>query len=150
VDVQGAATGIRVNMPDELKLRTAMETDLPEIDRIQRTAPEASQWNPADYLEHTCIVAETDDAVAGFLVTRETAPGETEILNMAVDPAMRQRGIGKKLLAAALGGAVFLEVRDSNAPARALYESVGFRIVGRRRGYYEKPLEDAIVMRFFS
>ena len=124
--------------------------DLPAIERIQKAAPEASQWNPAEYLQHACVVTEAEGAVAGFLVTRETAPGETEILNIAVDPAMRKRGIGKLLLATVLTGEVFLEVRESNANARALYESAGFRMVGRRRGYYDRPPEDAIVMRFFS
>ena len=42
-----------------------------------------------------------------------------------------------------------LEVRQSNAPARALYESCGFAVVGTRRGYYEKPREDALLMTFY-
>ncbi len=137
-------------MPVDVKMRVATLHDILQIAAIQAAAPEASQWNPSDYLQHTCIIGEVDGVVTGFLVTRETAPGETEILNMAVDPKMRHQGIGKKLFATALKGEVFLEVRESNSAARALYESAGFRVAGRRRAYYEGPTEDAIVMRFFS
>ena len=101
--------------------------------------------------------------VAGFLVTREVAPGEREILNLAVDPAERRTGIARGLVQNALArgqaedalkrvrGAWFLEVRASNAAAIRLYESAGFH--ARRiaaQNYYYEPAEDAIVMRFFS
>ena len=79
---------------------------------------------------------------------------EGEIANLAVTPAARGRGIGARLLDAALAEgrargavAIFLEVRDSNHAARQLYESRGFEEVGRRRQYYRRPTEDAIVLR---
>jgi ribosomal-protein-alanine N-acetyltransferase len=82
------------------------------------------------------------------------AGGEGEIANLAVDPDARGRGIGSALLDAALreaqrqGGAqVFLEVRSSNLRARQLYESRGFAEIGRRRRYYRRPVEDAVVLR---
>jgi [ribosomal protein S18]-alanine N-acetyltransferase len=82
------------------------------------------------------------------------AGGEGEIANLAVDPDVRGRGIGSALLDAALeeaqrqGGAqVFLEVRSSNLRARQLYESRGFTEIGRRRRYYRRPVEDAVILR---
>lgn len=79
---------------------------------------------------------------------------EAEVANVAVAPEVRGRGVGARLLDDALAAArdrgaavAYLEVRDSNAAARALYASRGFEQVGRRRNYYRKPVEDALVMR---
>jgi len=79
---------------------------------------------------------------------------EAEIADLAVAPQARRRGIGSSLLdrmttdLAATGvGAVFLEVRVSNSAARALYASRGFSEVGRRRGYYQHPVEDALILK---
>jgi ribosomal-protein-alanine N-acetyltransferase len=79
---------------------------------------------------------------------------EAEVANLAVAPEWRGQGVGAALLDAALaemrrGGAhvAHLEVRDSNMPARALYGSRGFTPVGRRRRYYQAPVEDAVLLR---
>lgn len=99
------------------------------------------------------LVAEADGGVAGYVVARAAA-AEGEILNLAVAPAGRRRGIGHALVgqvAAELATRgvrdVFLEVRESNAGARALYAAHGFREVGRRTRYYRTPIEDAIILR---
>jgi [ribosomal protein S18]-alanine N-acetyltransferase len=137
----------------EITIRPARLTDLAAIDAIQAASPEAAKWNPADYLKHDCRVCELNSCVAGFLVTRQVAPGESEILNIAVDPAERRTGIARRLLTDALArvkGTWFLEVRASNAAAIHLYESVGFVRAGERKNYYYEPPDDAIVMRFFS
>ena len=137
----------------EVKFRPARLADLAAIAAIQAASPEAAQWNPVDYLKHDCRVAEVNSCVAGFLVTRQVGPGEREILNLAVDPAERRKGIARRLLEDALSnapGAWFLEVRASNAAAIRLYESAGFERAGRRSGYYREPAEEAIVMRIFS
>ncbi len=91
--------------------------------------------------------------VVGYVVAWFAA-GEGEIANLAVAPAARGRGIGGQLLddaiaAAAAHGAeaLYLDVRESNSRARALYDSRGFVEVGRRRRYYRRPAEDAIVLR---
>jgi len=75
-------------------------------------------------------------------------------MNVAVAPAKRRSGLGRGLVAeiisvmAARGvRQVYLEVRESNAAARALYAAQGFREVGRRKQYYRRPVEDAIVLR---
>ena len=138
-------------------VRRATREDLDAIASIQASSHEASQWEPSSYLEHDCTVAIAEGTVAAFLVSRETLPSEREILNLAVDPAWRRRGVARKLLEAELSRPKtqwFLEVRESNAVARQFYESLGFRPIGRRENYYrslgEGSPEGAIVMRFFS
>lgn len=140
-----------------IAVRRATHEDFAAIAAIQASSPGASQWEPSSYLEHDCWVAIEAGEVAGFMVARETAPGEREILNVAVDPARRRCGIARRLLVEELSRPKtqwFLEVRESNAGARGLYESLGFRVAGRRRNYYAEslygPPEDGIVMRFFS
>ncbi|MBE7218714.1 MAG: GNAT family N-acetyltransferase [Caulobacteraceae bacterium] len=98
------------------------------------------------------LVVEADGVALGFVMARRVAD-EAEILTLAIDPAHRRRGVGRTLVeaAAALGGdALFLEVAQDNAPARALYAACGFREAGRRRGYYARtagPPVDALVLR---
>jgi [ribosomal protein S18]-alanine N-acetyltransferase len=132
-----------------MTIRPAEPRDLDAIARIQGR----SSWTPADYLAFDCRVAEIDGIVNGFLASRQTAPGEREILYIAVEPAERRRGIATSLLQDALtrhSAEWFLEVRQSNLPARRLYETFGFRAIGRRENYYTDPCESAIVMRFLS
>jgi polysaccharide biosynthesis protein PslH len=137
---------------DPLTLRAMTPDDLAGIARIQASSPAASQWDPPGYLAYDCTVAVFEGGVAGFLVTRSTAPGEREILNLAVDPQHRRRGIAMRLIEQELSraGTWFLEVRESNAAAIELYQMLGFRVAGRREGYYQQPLEAGIVMRFLS
>lgn len=140
-------------MPERISLRAGVPSDADAISRIQSQAPEASQWQPEQYFEHHVLVAEREGRVAGFLVWRDTAPGEYEILNLAVSPPERRRGVGRALLKAALErchGDVYLEVRVSNSAAIAFYASFGFISAGRRVGYYAAPDEDAVVMKFHS
>jgi len=99
------------------------------------------------------LVAEHADGVIGYLIAREAA-GTGEILNLAVDPPWRRQGIAQALLQAGLAalrrrgtGEVYLEVRVSNDAAQALYRQADFTAVGRRRGYYRNPVEDALVLR---
>jgi ribosomal-protein-alanine acetyltransferase len=137
-----------------VEVRKATADDLPAIAAIQNSSPEASQWTPVSYLEHDCRVAVSHQRVVAFLVARATAPDEKEILNIAVEPALRRAGMGRILmetvLAEAHGIAWFLEVRESNAAAISLYKILGFLTAGRRENYYHDPPEAAIVMRLFS
>jgi ribosomal-protein-alanine N-acetyltransferase len=79
---------------------------------------------------------------------------EFHINNLAVDPRWRRRGIAGALLRAAMERArvrgarcAFLEVRASNVGAQALYRRHGFELAGVRKGYYDRPQEDAVIMR---
>ncbi len=106
---------------------------------------------------HVFLAAEVDGQVAGYVGMMHVLD-EGYISNVAVGGEFRRRGIGDALIEALLSrceslGLVFvtLEVRRSNAPARALYEKHGFVAVGERRNYYEQPREDAVLMtKFFK
>ncbi|WP_316607938.1 ribosomal protein S18-alanine N-acetyltransferase [uncultured Ruminococcus sp.] len=98
-----------------------------------------------------CTVAVEDSKVVGFLAF-EQIMDEGSIVEIAVSPDHRRRGIARALINEALRNCtglctVFLEVREGNVPAVALYESLGFERIAIRRGYYDKPKENAIIMR---
>jgi ribosomal-protein-alanine N-acetyltransferase len=104
----------------------------------------------------TLIVALDADApvrtVVGFTVFW-IVTDEMHILNLAVAPLFRRKGIARKLVLAALMRAhgkgarrAFLEVRASNIAAQKLYSILGFMGTGVRREYYDSPIEDAVVM----
>lgn len=129
--------------------------------------PEASAWSAADYANLLGshgpaagfgLVAEAAAATdgqarpVGFLVARVVAD-EAEILNVAVEPDARRRGVGAELIESAIqharscgAGRIFLEVRAGNASALRLYARQGFREIARRARYYQQPMEDAIVL----
>lgn len=99
------------------------------------------------------LVAMEDGQLAGY-VGSQSVMGESDMMNLAVDPAFRRRGVGQSLVRAlieALGKhgnhSLSLEVRASNAPALALYQNLGFSQVGRRPNYYRNPKEDALILR---
>ncbi len=127
-------------------IRAGTVDDLARVGEIQAASAEASQWVVEEYLTYSFVVAEREGSVVGFAVWRAVFAGEWELLNLAVDPAWRGRGIGRELVEALPAGRVFLEVRASNLAARGLYESSGFAVLGVRRGYYQAPSEDGIVM----
>jgi ribosomal-protein-alanine N-acetyltransferase len=134
-------------------IRRGGTQDLETVEAIQYCSPEAVHWDAAGYLDHDFWVAVVGKVVAGFLVARRVAPDEGEVLNLAVSPEFRRKGIARALFQAAhtqLSGTIFLEVRESNLAALALYKSLGFKEVSRRPGYYHSPLETAIVMKFHS
>jgi [ribosomal protein S18]-alanine N-acetyltransferase len=134
-------------------VRRGEPRDLGAILGIQAACPQAAQWDPTQYLNFDLLVAAFGIHVVGFLVGRTLAPGEHEILNLAVAPDWRRQGVGRSLVCAYLAaseGSVFLEARPSNHAARIFYKSLGFDEVTVRHGYYENPSEPAIVMKFHS
>ncbi len=134
-------------------IRPAEAADFSQISAIQASSPEAAQWQATGYAGYQVLVAVQEGRVAGFLASRQTAPGERELLNLAVAPGQRRQGIARELLKAFLSeseGVVFLEVRASNQVARNLYKSFGFSEIGIRQKYYDEPPEAAIVMKFHS
>ena len=99
------------------------------------------------------LVAVDGDTVAGYIGS-QTVLGWADMMNLCVAPDYRRQGIGEKLTAELERQlkendvtCLTLEVRVSNAPAIALYEKLGFRQVGKRPRYYEKPREDALILR---
>ena len=138
----------------------ASETMLPQIERIEQAcfsvpwtrAQLASQLDESRYV---FLAAVRGGEVLGY-VNMLYVLDEGYIGNVAVAPDSRRMGVGRALIAALLERAaqlelafVTLEVRPSNAPAVELYRGFGFEEAGRRKNYYEKPSEDALLMTKF-
>lgn len=154
-----------------VRVRTAEPGDLPRLVEIASHSATAAQWNQTEYLKlfapnqpssplqdqaphRYALVVEQAGSVAGFIVGRQVAE-EWEIENIAVTGAARRCGLGSRLVGELLdhvrsrgGKTVFLEVRESNRAARALYEKWAFIEVGRRKAYYQNPAEDALILKF--
>jgi ribosomal-protein-alanine N-acetyltransferase len=141
-------------------MREARVGDIPALAIIERDAF-SDPWPESAFHEllgkdHVRMTVATDaaDRAIGYCVMLVMAD-EAEIANIAVAAVQRRQGIAARLLDAAIATArdnnvtaMYLEVRTSNTPAKALYLSRGFRMVGRRRGYYQHPTEDALVLRW--
>jgi ribosomal protein S18 acetylase RimI-like enzyme len=136
-------------------IRRATPADAALLVEIEQQSFSNPNWDLDSFFRYTCVVAEVYGTVAAFLVSHETFPAlhggrpEREILNLAVAPNYRGMGVATALLKheLSLDATHFLEVRESNLAAQALYRKCGFVEAGRRLGYYEFPPEAAIVMR---
>jgi len=141
-------------------LRPAVEEDLREVVRIER-ASFADPWSEESFrrllaVQHAIFLAAVlppDSVIAGYAIAF-SASEDGEVLNVAVEPGCRGKGFAGQMLDALLielsargVRTAFLEVRESNRAARALYGSRGFTEIGRRHRYYRRPVEDALVMR---
>ncbi len=127
-----------------------------EIEKLCFSDP----WSEKSFIEsienpfsHFLVFEE--DEVLGYIGLYAVS-GEGSITNVAVHPEKRGLGIGEALVREAteisrglLLDYVTLEVRESNTPARRLYEKCGFENVGIRRGFYSKPKEDAVIMNYY-
>jgi ribosomal-protein-alanine acetyltransferase len=149
----GRATG-----PSTVVVRAASAGDVGAVREIEQ-ASFTDPWSASSFRSLVddprvrFVVAAERGRVLGYAVAWFVLD-EGELANVAVAPAARGRGIGAALLDEVLAearrrgaAALFLEVRASNASARALYLRRGFAEVARRRRYYRLPVEDAVVMR---
>jgi [ribosomal protein S18]-alanine N-acetyltransferase len=141
-----------------LRVRPATVADVDAMMALASHAVTASQWPRDRYLDlfasgsrRKAWVIEENAAVRGFLAAGATEE-EWEIENLAIAVAARRQGLGTRLLGEFVDTArregakrVFLEVRESNRAARALYAKWGFVETGRRRLYYRDPDEDAVL-----
>jgi len=145
-------------MDARYRIRRATHADAPALAEIERQCF-TDPWSAAgiqgtiQYETAIALLAESGGEVTGYLMARISGE-EGEILNLAVLPDHRRRGIARELLEqglAALAAAgvreAYLEVRESNRPAITLYGAKGFRTVGMRSHYYRSPIEDALVLR---
>ncbi len=152
-------------------IRRAREGDLREVLVLERGSGTAPHWAEGEYrgmlaggshhgLRRCLFVASAGrvgEAVAGFAVGRAVGSGaevEAEIESVVVRDVERRQGLGTALCRAVMGWAaeegahaVELEVRSRSAGAIRLYGGLGFVAVGRRARYYERPEDDAVVMR---
>lgn len=144
--------------PEPIVLRDMTWSDLSAVVTIEREAYSVP-WSDATFRgllrrrDAEMITAEAHGRVVGYAVFW-CVLDQGELGNVAVAAPARGLGIGARLVAEVLLRAarrhireVFLEVRPSNSVARRLYEQYGFRAVGRRRNYYQEPVEDALVLR---
>jgi ribosomal-protein-alanine N-acetyltransferase len=114
--------------------------------------PDMFTWEARNSDVARLYVCREGGAVVGYCAVWHVFD-ELHVNNLAVLPAHRRRGVAGVLLRYALGAAVgqgarraTLEVRASNAAARALYERFGFRVSGVRKAYYTNPQEDAVIL----
>jgi len=141
-----------------VQVRTAALADIPALLALEASAATAAHWSENEYRRllsesaHVVLVI-GEDAVQGFIVGRELG-AEWEIENVVVARPLQRRGLATQLVQELLSlarsrgaAAVYLEVRESNGAARALYSKLGFREAGRRKSYYSSPEEDAVVYR---
>ncbi len=144
---EAGAAGIAEIAKEELPI-------LEQLDRLSGLPP----WTLQDYQKFwsernaLILVAGRAASLVGFVCGRSVAR-EAEILRLAVIEEWRRRGVGRRLVQQFLvrvkrNGCqrVCLDVRESNGAALHLYASCGFRVVGRREGYYRHPIEDALLM----
>ena len=131
-------------------------SDVLAIERISFTTPLdiRSFEYELGYKDTILKVAVLNNQIIGYVCVR-TILDVTHILNLAVLPEFRRRGIGSMLLRDALNelkrlkpdiNLITLEVRESNTAAIELYEKFGFKVMGKRISYYDKPHENAIIM----
>ena len=132
-----------------MQVRKAVLTDVPAVLALEcRIFSDA--WGEDALLSHLdsghlhFFVCEAEGEICGYLLG-SLIPPEGEIYRVATHPDHRRQGVGEALCTAFLSlcETVFLEVRRSNASARALYEKLGFVLTGERKNYYKDPMEDA-------
>lgn len=144
----GAGTG---------RVRPARPADLPRILRLERDSF-AVPWSDRAFRtvmarpDASLLVVERSGEPVGYVAVWMEGR-DAELGDLAVAPEHRRDGLGTVLVEAAASAArergaarIYLQVRESNDPARRLYRSTGFRRVGRKRGYYHAPREDALVL----
>lgn len=138
------------------------ETDLAAVLEIE-TLSFPNPWSPMTFIGEMAnppisipcvIVFVPEDRVIGYIILWHILD-EVQISNFAVHPDFRRKGLGESVLFYVLEmlkkegvERIFLEVRPSNVAARALYEKLGFRLLGVRKNYYRFPQEDALMMGF--
>lgn len=153
----GRESRANVTVHPEANIRKYRPADSEAVLAICQRSPEAAQWSAqsyddAAYSGQIVLLVEVGDEIGGFLCAR-VIRREAEILNLAIDPPQRRKGLANKLLTETLAQAkekgadrVFLEVRASNHAAISFYGSHDFRPVGKRAAYYCAPTEDALIM----
>src|SRR6056297_3335789 len=133
--------------------------DMPAVLAIENKSFEFA-WNEDDFIrclrQRNCIgmVAEADDRVVGFMIY-ELHKTRLHILNFAVDPIYRRRGVGNTMLEKLLGklsherrNRIMLEVRETNLEAQLFFKKLGFRAISVLRDFYDDAAEDAYLMQY--
>ena len=141
--------------PENFTIRPLGYADLPQVIAIERRSF-TTPWSLAMFVlelskpSGLCLAAAEDGRLLGYLILSRYDT-VWHLMNIAVDPSQRRRGIGRGLLEQMIdrGGPeeqYTLEVRTSNTAAIALYEQFGFLSAGTRARYYRDTGEDAVIM----
>jgi ribosomal-protein-alanine N-acetyltransferase len=133
-------------MNEELILRPIRLADVATVEEIQKLNPMAAQWSGVDYLAYETTVVELGGRVVAFQAIQSLTDGEAEILNLAVHPNFQRRGIATRLLSELDFAVLYLDVRASNQKALRFYYKQGFLKTGHRRKYYQRPVDDSVMM----
>jgi len=138
-------------------IRRAVVHDCEPIATLTAKCEGAARWHASSVVEALKVgalgwIAEDRDQIVGMILVR-VAADEMEVLNLAVAPQHRRRGIATRLLLHSIRHAVklrvrkvYLEVRFGNDAAREFYAAHNFRICGTRERYYTAPVEDALIL----
>lgn len=142
---------------NEMALDPMRESDLDQVSAIEMVCF-SSPWSRESFLfelhseNSCCMVGRLGKRVVGYIIGWFVL-GELHIINIAVHPRSRRKGMGETMLRFLLGKAqqrgcrrATLELRVSNEAAQRLYEKHGFRPVAIRKAYYRRPVEDAVLM----
>ncbi len=150
---------VKCKLPDNrnLEIRPMVATDVPAVAKLERETFSVP-WSANAFLEEVenperlFVTAYVDDVLAGYMGLIPSFD-EADITNVAVAPFIRRSGVAEKMLTTAMEWAMergvnsfTLEVRAGNTGAIALYEKLGFISEGVRKNFYEKPIEDALIM----
>ena len=142
-----------------MMIRRMEKRDLPQVEAIEISLF-SDAWSEqgfedtlnSPYVISLVAIDEAEDTILGYIIMYVSFE-EGEISNVAVAKSAQNRGIGSALMQAILEKGLeesvtrfILEVRVSNTPAIALYNKFEFTEIGIRRGFYEKPREDALIM----
>ena len=142
---------------EDISIEDMKPGDLPaviEIERVSFTTPwsETSFFNELKNPRSSLKVAKKGGRVVGYICFGWIID-EGHVLDVAVHPQYRMLGIASTLVSLAIERLkeegcrfVFLEVRDSNGPAKKMYAKFGFEVLGTRKNYYVSPSEDAVIM----
>ena len=151
-----------------VRIRAAKLEDLGAVLKLERSVAEAPHWVEGEYaamlgdqagegVRRCLLVAENGKGMVGFAVGKVIGLGESavaELESVVVAVGARRKGVGRALCEDVFAwcrlegaGEVELEVRSASTGAVGLYERLGFRVEGMRKGYYREPYDDAVLMR---
>lgn len=142
-----------------IHIRWMIRRDMPEVLDIESASFEFS-WSEDDFIrclrQRNCIgmVAEYDERVVGFMIY-ELHKDQLHLLNFAVRPDVRRRGIGEQMIQKLVGklsqqrrNRIELEIRETNYAAQMFFKNLDFRAISVLKDYYEDTVEDAYVMQY--
>ena len=140
-------------------IRWMIRRDMNEVLEIEKSSFEFP-WSEKDFIrclrQRNCIgmVAEFDERVVGFMIY-ELHKNQLHVLNFAVRPDVRRRGVGEQMVKKLVGklsqqrrNRIVLEIRETNLAAQLFFRNQGFRAVSVLRDYYDDTVEDAYVMQY--